>query len=174
MALFRQNDHPLVATPNSSESWRAWLASRSETFFLYARQQTRCQSDAEDVLQEALFESWRRAGGLPPDNALVFATIRRRAMDLARGNDRRTRREGDAGAVEPLFVVDYTASDTRLQLVECVQKLPEHLREVLVLKLWGDLTFPEIAQITGVPVNTASSRYRYALEQLRGALSNSF
>lgn len=156
--------------PSPDDPWRDWLDQRGETFFLYARQQTRCEADAEDVLQEALFECWRRAGGQQPDNALVFATIRRRAMDLARGNVRRIRREESATPAEPWFAVDFTADDTRTHLAAKVQALPEHLREVLVLRLWGDLEFAEIARLTGVPVNTASSRYRYALEQLREKL----
>jgi RNA polymerase sigma-70 factor (ECF subfamily) len=128
-------------------------------------------ADAEDVLQEALFEAWRRVGGQPPEKALVFATIRRRAMDLARRNDRRQRREESADPPEPCFVVDFAAGDTRAQLAAAIDALPEHLREVLTLRLWGGLEFPEIARLTGVPMNTAASRYRYALENLREKLA---
>ena len=40
-------------------------------------------------------------------------------------------------------------------------------REVIVLKIWGDLTFAQIAQTLGESINTVASRYRYALEALR-------
>jgi RNA polymerase sigma-70 factor (ECF subfamily) len=43
-------------------------------------------------------------------------------------------------------------------------------REVVVLKIWGGLTFEKIAETLGIPLNTAASRYRYALEDLRSAL----
>jgi RNA polymerase sigma factor (sigma-70 family) len=50
---------------------------------------------------------------------------------------------------------------------DAMTKLPEIYREVITLKVWGDLTFAEIAQSLGIPANTAASRYRYGLEQLR-------
>jgi RNA polymerase sigma-70 factor (ECF subfamily) len=119
-----------------------------------------------------LTEAWRKAGGRIPDKALVLATIRRRAIDLGRSLDRRTRREQAVIEDRPdWFAPDFTEGDTRDHLVAAVQALPEALREVLILKNWGDLTFPAIARMTGVPVATATSRYRYALERLRGTLT---
>ena len=61
--------------------WDDWLAENAARFLLFARQQTRCGQDAEDVLQESLVETWKRADGRP-EAALVYATIRRRAIDL--------------------------------------------------------------------------------------------
>lgn len=152
---------------STPESWQQWLASHGDAFFLYARQQARSEADAQDVLQEALFETWRRTGGKPPDNALVFATIRRRAMDLARSADRRAAREIAAHDPSPFLVPDFGATDAHAQLAASVGELPDHLREAVMLKIWGDLSFPEIGAIMGVSENTAASRYRYALERLR-------
>ena len=50
-------------------------------------------------------------------------------------------------------------------------KLPENQREVLVLKVWGDLTFDKISEILDIPRNTAASRYRYALEGIKRHLN---
>lgn len=165
-------DAPTVQIPPPSEIWQRWLAESSESFFLYARRQTRCEADAEDVLQESLFETWRKGGGRPPDAALVFATIRRRAMDLARSSQRRAVREDASmeGTVEPFVLPEVGDSDTHAHLAEAVGGLPEHLREVLTLRIWGGLSFPEIGEVTGVSENTAASRHRYALEKLRETL----
>ena len=51
-----------------------------------------------------------------------------------------------------------------------MKNLPEIYREVVTLKVWGELTFQQIAETVGIPLNTAASRYRYALEHLREAL----
>jgi RNA polymerase sigma-70 factor, ECF subfamily len=48
-----------------------------------------------------------------------------------------------------------------------VKSLQPNYRGVVTLKVWGGLTFQEIAEMTGVPLNTAASRYRYALDELR-------
>ena len=42
-----------------SEQWRNWLAEYGNRLMLFARQQTRCEADAEDVLQMALVKTWK-------------------------------------------------------------------------------------------------------------------
>ena len=155
-------------TPTPDE-WRNWLRENGGRYLLYARQQTRSESDAEDVLQDAMVESWQRARGMP-DHALVFATIRRRAIDLARSSDKRARREETQQPEEPWFSPDVESRETQRLLELAVNALPANYCEVVSLKIWGGLTFQEIAEVTGVPLNTAASRYRYAIEELRTAL----
>jgi len=48
-----------------------------------------------------------------------------------------------------------------------LDRLPQEQREVVSLHLHGELTFSEIADALHIPVNTAKSRYRYAVEKLR-------
>lgn len=45
--------------------------------------------------------------------------------------------------------------------------LPEDQREVIVLHIWGELTFAQIAEVLEISCNTAASRYRYALARMR-------
>src|SRR6267142_7268161 len=74
--------------------WERWVLSHAPGLLLFARQQARCEADAQDLVQEAVVQSWcRQANGTPPPLAWVFATIRRRAVDLARSQDRRANRE---------------------------------------------------------------------------------
>ena len=139
--------------------------ANARRFLLFARDQTRCEADAHDVLQDALVESWRRHGDAPPPDALVFATIRRRAIDLGRRTDRREQREH---GIEWFVAPDETGLDAELD--RAVKGLPPNLREVVVLKVWSGLTFQQVADTLGIPLNTAASRYRYALDHLRDAL----
>ena len=53
---------------------------------------------------------------------------------------------------------------------EALGKLNREQREVVELKIYGGLTFREIADLTGVPLPTAATRYRTALERLRAWL----
>lgn len=50
---------------------------------------------------------------------------------------------------------------------QLVKRLPEEQREVLIMRQWGNMSFQEIADATGVSINTALGRMRYALNNLR-------
>jgi RNA polymerase sigma-70 factor (ECF subfamily) len=45
--------------------------------------------------------------------------------------------------------------------------LPDDQRQVVVLHVWGELTFLQTAEVLGISSNTAASPYRYALTRLR-------
>ena len=53
------------------------------------------------------------------------------------------------------------------KLDAALAELPDEQREVIVLRLQGDLPFREIARLNEISINTALSRYRYGLEKLR-------
>jgi len=150
--------------------WRRWLEEHASKFLLFARQQSRSEADAEDLVQEAVLEAAKRDGkDMPPPPALVFATIHRRAIDLGRREGRRAGRELAAmeTAQEPWFDTNVDDRERAKVIQDAMSKLSEIYREVITLKLWGGLTFAEIASSLGIPANTAASRYRYALQQLR-------
>ena len=150
--------------------WESWLAQHASRLLLFARQQTRTEADAQDVVQEAVVECWhRRVDDMPPAVGLLFATIRRRAIDLGRSTDRRAGRESaTASAISEAWFDEGVEERERSQLIQmAMNKLPENYREVVTLKVWGELTFIEIAEALAIPANTAASRYRYGLAELR-------
>lgn len=57
-------------------------------------------------------------------------------------------------------------------LRKMVETLPEEQREVIVLRIYADLSFKEIADLTGVSINTALGRMRYALINMRKTISD--
>jgi len=136
---------------------------------LFARTQTRCEADAEDLLQEAVVESSGKSEGNPPDLPLVYTTLRRRAIDLARKTDRRTAREEvTAERSEDCWFDDTIEQKETAWLIDrAIKNMPEKFREVVMLKIWSELTFAQIAQTLDIPLNTAASRYRYGLEILK-------
>ncbi|MCS7304894.1 MAG: sigma-70 family RNA polymerase sigma factor, partial [Thermoguttaceae bacterium] len=76
---------------------------------------------------------------------------------------------------EPAWFEPVDASLIHQELAQQVQEalltLPQEQREVVVLKVWGGLSFSAIAQVMGVSPNTAASRYRYALKALQSRLA---
>ncbi|MCX6853763.1 MAG: sigma-70 family RNA polymerase sigma factor [Verrucomicrobia bacterium] len=61
--------------------------------------------------------------------------------------------------------------ETAAIVTDALSKLSEEQREVVTLKLWGGLTFQEIATAMGISINTVSGRYRYALNALQKQLA---
>jgi RNA polymerase sigma-70 factor, ECF subfamily len=151
------------------QDWRAWFAEHGARLRLIARQWTRSDADADDVLQEAFVRFWKHQRHLPGNpNALVVTSIRRAALDLHRRTDRRALREQVVSA-DAAAVADFAPeADPRLQaLASSLPSLSAEQREVVVLKVWGDLTFEQIGAQLEISPNTAASRWRYAMEALR-------
>ncbi|WP_329904907.1 RNA polymerase sigma factor [Porphyromonas pogonae] len=62
---------------------------------------------------------------------------------------------------------EMTKEDLLNELYRNITKLPMEQREVVMLRYWEDMSFKEIADATGVSINTALGRMRYALINLR-------
>jgi RNA polymerase sigma-70 factor (ECF subfamily) len=56
---------------------------------------------------------------------------------------------------------------TGLELQSALRELPEEQREIILLHVWGQMSFEEAATALGISPNTAASRYRYGLSKLR-------
>ena len=65
--------------------------------------------------------------------------------------------------IENQMISDQVEKDLR----KIIEELPEDQKEVLVMRIYQDLSFKEISELTGVSINTALGRMRYALMNLR-------
>ncbi len=143
-----------------------WLVDRhAAALELYARQLCDCP---QDVVQEALV----RLAGLArrPDDLLawLYCAVRRRALTAARSAKRRKRHEDAAaercsGWFEPSLA---EAIDARAAAA-ALESLPQEYREVVVARIWGGLTFRQIACAVGGSDSTAHRRYETGLSLLR-------
>jgi len=134
-----------------------------------------CREDAEDVVQEVFLATVRvheRLADVRDLTAYLFAAIHRAAGRCA---VRRARAipVSPAAADEAIAPIEQAASDGPdwYRLQQAVRSLPDEQREVITLKIDGELTFAQIAQIVGVSISTAASRYQYALRKLRASLA---
>lgn len=149
--------------------WREWLNLNGRRLLLCARQWTSSLAEAEDVLQDAFVRYWKNQRHLPGNpNALIITSVRRAAIDHGRSRTRRINRETQAYELEDKVAFFEPGEGEETQdLEKAVRALPAEQREVVIMKIWGMLTFDEIAKQLGISQNTVASRYRYALATLR-------
>jgi len=138
---------------------------------------TRNQHDAEDAVQSALMgvtmkprllveshSPWAYLLQMVRNESLVVLRKRRRVMPLGSIIDLLTRRS-----------VDQLEQEERYRLIwKELRRLPTAQCEVIVLRIWEELSFEEISAILEIPTPTAASRYRYGLEKLAKRLGSSF
>lgn len=144
-----------------------------------ARWLTRSAQDAEDVVQEAylraftFFESFHGGDGRGWILSIVrntcFTWLRKnRAQELATEFDEGIH-SGSSESANP-EAVQLRLADTEM-LKEGLEKLPAEFREVLVLRELEDLSYKEIAEITGVALGTVMSRLSRARRRLHEYLA---
>ncbi len=130
---------------------------------LYARQ---WGGSGEDLVQNAFVCLAQQVP--PPEQALpwLYRVVRNEALGAHRSAARRRQREQRASTPEAWF----SAADERLdgdEATRLLADLPLELREVIVARLWGGLTFDAIARLVGCALPTAHRRYQTGLIQLR-------
>jgi len=160
--------------PGDSELERLYDA-HAAALFAFLLNLTRDEADTRDELQEVFVKIARDEKllrGVREERGFLIRLCHNAAIDLMRRRGTRERTKNNLAEILSPFA---PASDPdeaifRDELSAALADLPEEQRAVAHLKLWGGLTLEEIATALGIPPNTAASRYRYALDKLRGRL----
>lgn len=134
---------------------------------------TRNQHDAEDAVQAALVRvvgnatllskaknPWPYLLQMVRNESLIILRRKRRRAIVSNLTDLLTRRSVDEMEQEESIRAVWLA----------IRALPGEQSEVVVLKIWEELTFSQIAEVLSIPTATAASRYRYAMQKLASEL----
>src|SRR5438045_8489840 len=142
------------------EDWTVCFAQLGPGLVLFARQFVRTSADAEDIVQDAFVRFWRKQHSIE-NRALLYATVRSVALDLLRRDARRARREASASLeMEQTTAPQFDFDDgSQRALAAAIDLLPAEQREVLVMKIWDQLTFADIGTAVGVAQTTAARRF---------------
>jgi RNA polymerase sigma-70 factor, ECF subfamily len=134
---------------------------------LYARALGLSFSEAEDVVQETFTALLELAEVPEQPEHYAFRALRNRALNYRRSLWRRLARE-----VESLRWFEKSEGETpeEFDAMGCLGNLPPEQREVIVLKIWSEYTFQQIAELMEISPNTVAGRYRYGMEKLRNCL----
>ncbi|MBU2526060.1 MAG: sigma-70 family RNA polymerase sigma factor [Bacteroidetes bacterium] len=136
---------------------------------------------AEDIFQDTFVKVIKTLkGGKYNEEGKFLPWVIRISHNLVIDHFRRNQRMPKFEAKDREFdILEFLSDGTRnaessmikeqihSDLTKMIQLLPDDQREVLVMRLYKDLSFKEIAEVTGVSINTALGRMRYALINLR-------
>lgn len=157
-----------MSDATSNESWCGSLYDAlAADLLLYGRSLGLGHGEAEDVLQETFQQLLGLALEPAQPRHYCIRAFRNRALNHRRTLWRRVARELESSR---WFERSRGESPAERHAMRCLETLPPEQREVIVLKLWHDLTFEEIAVLQGVSANTAAGRYRYGLQKIRVCL----
>lgn len=183
MRNLQLTDEQLVSAyaNGDNEAFDALLLRHKQRLFSYIYQMVRDSDLADDIFQETFVKAITtikqgRYNDLGKFSAWLYRIARNLAVDSFRadkseglvstddaGYDVLNRRELAEDTIEDA-IVDLQIEEDLHRLVE---ELPDLQREVLIMRFYRDLSFKEIAEITGVSINTALGRMRYAILNLR-------
>ena len=148
----------------------------AQALFAFLLNLTRHEADTRDLLQEVFVKLAKRPDLLDAvrdERAFLLRLAHNLAIDLIRRRGTREKRyEQLAGEPAPIFAPASEPDENafRQALAAALGEIPADQRAVVHLKLWEGLTFEQIAELLGIPLNTAASRYRYGLDKLRERL----
>ena len=151
-----------------------------EIMYQYLALRLGSTADAEDVLQETFCRLARYSGrwafiGNP--RAYIYKVLRnefnrylkrrmiRNRIEQAVFNEPETGESAAAGRTDH----GYDSQPSAI-IARALDELPDEQKEVIVLKVYQDFSFREIAAVCGISTATAASRYRYGMDKLRSRL----
>ena len=186
MLLQNLSDQQLVSSymKGDTVSLEALVERHKTRIFTFIISKVRNQDLAEDIFQDTFFKVIKSLQkGKYNEEGKFLPWVMRIAHNLVIDHFRKTKRMPIAG--KPKFDDDgfdifdvlsngektseYVMMEGELytQLKKMIDQLPDEQKEVLIMRHYEELTFKEIAEKTGVSINTALGRMRYSLINLR-------
>jgi RNA polymerase sigma factor (sigma-70 family) len=190
MSIESLNDHELVTHYiNGREDALEVLIHRHKArIFSSILVVIRKKELAEDIFQETFFkviQTLKR--GQYNEEGKFLAWVLRIARNLIIDHFRRVRKMPSVPVYinhegEEISVFDHLASPEsadknevsafRREMRELVKELPDEQREVVIMRMYYDMSFKEIAELTNVSINTSLGRMRYALFNLKKLMTS--
>ncbi|MER6011214.1 SigE family RNA polymerase sigma factor [Streptomyces bluensis] len=160
---------PVAETVNAEAAFTAYVQERRASLYATAYHLTGDRFEAEDLLQSALFSTYK-AWDRISDKAAVGGYLRRTMTNLHISAWRRRKLNEYPTEELPETVGDTDAmrgTELRAVLWQALARLPELQRTMLVLRYYEGRTDPEIAEILDISVGTVKSSIWRSLRRLR-------
>ncbi|MDR2400445.1 MAG: RNA polymerase sigma factor [Deferribacteraceae bacterium] len=168
---------------------------KSAELLRFIRRRVRSEEDAENILQDVFYQFHRVEILLSPiENvyAWLYRTARNKIIDLWRKKEEIPLSDflddncADGKVLDKItsssvlsFIADFYAPETEYikglfweRFEQALEKLPQKQREIFELTEFEGVSFKELAEQTGLPINTLLSRKHYAVVSLRKSLAD--
>ena len=139
----------------------------------YVRKMLSQPAGADDVLQEVWFDVYRGLHSLREPEAFrawLYRIARDRVFGLLRRQRPRFERLDDHELIGPVDEEEDFSPEDAERVHEALAQLPPEQREVLVLRFLEEMSYEDIARVSGSPLGTVRSRLHYAKRALREIL----
>lgn len=162
---------------NEQGPWGRFYLEHRRALIAYAAALTGSVDEGMDVIQDVLTRLVAQHADPASPRAFVFRCLRNCAADRARLRRRQGPEASDAALAflaSPSPDRRDTAAESTERLRAALAHLDDRRREVIVLKVYGELTFNEIATVLGCPIGTAASHYARGIDELRSRIEEEY
>jgi len=156
-----------------SDQLARWYDAYSDALMLYARNWLGSDA-AQDAVQGAFMKLMGQTFTPSDVKAWLFRTVRNEAITRLRREQCRRRHDQRLSARQTPWFED--KPDDLIdghKAREVLMTLPEAQREVVLLRIWGQLSLKQIAQVVGSSLTTVHSRYKAALAAIKERMQQS-
>ena len=169
---FGQPVPEIMIVPFTAQEIATLIDTHFAALMLFVRQWD--VENAEDVVQETFLQLVRfaRKKGKPEQPiSWLFRVARNETMTRFRKKQRQTKHLQQIGLQQrDWFEPNLEANLQNEELAQTLDKLPLDQREIVVMRIWGELSFDEIARLTDMPKTTVFRKYNESLDILKKLL----
>lgn len=162
-----QRRDDVISPRLSRNDVRRMYEQHAPVLLVYALSLLHDRSASEDVLHQVFAKLLQRdvvINGEPLH--YLYRAVRNTALNHRRNRSRECELPQNGRWLESPPGLE----ETGLAIQSALADLPDEQREVVILRVWGQMTFEEAAAALEISPNTAASRYRYALTKLKEQL----
>jgi RNA polymerase sigma-70 factor (ECF subfamily) len=173
--------------------FRSLVDRYAPELFQFIARFVRNPAAAEDLVQETLIQVYQSAAGFDPSRKFrpwIFTIAANKARDFLRGKVRRKEVSLSLGSTgdesQDVSYLDFLSDDSgtpsdallageeREQVRAIISKMPENLREILILGYYHQFPYKEIAEMLAIPLGTVKSRLHAAVGHFAAAYKKAY
>lgn len=157
-----------MVTPEREILIQTLLQTHGQALVLYARSFS--GEGAEDLVQDAFLRLLKEEPFPEQPKSWLYRVVRNRGIDLTRKKRHHKRYELQRTWFQSSGV-GQSGEITSEDATEALQRLSLETREIVISRIWGKLTFREIAELTGRSLSAVHQEYQSGIDTLRALLN---